>query len=46
VFWIGVYPNSFLSFLHPTVQHLIERLNITGGLQEVQIAKTILEVIR
>jgi len=46
VFWIGVYPNSFLSFLHPTVQHLIERLNITGGMQEVQIAKTILEVIR
>lgn len=46
VFWIGVYPNSFLSFLHPTVQHLIERLNIPGGLQEVQIAKTILEVIR
>jgi len=46
VFWIGVYPNSFLSFLHPTVQHLIERLNIPGGMQEVQIAKTIMEVIR
>lgn len=46
VFWIGVYPNSFLSFLHPTVQHLIERLNIPAGMQEVQIAKTILEVIR
>ena len=46
VFWIGVYPNSFLSFLHPSVQHLIERLNISGGMQEVQIAKTIMEVVR
>jgi len=45
VFWIGVYPNSFLDFLHPTVQHLIERIN-TGGFQEINIAKTITEVVR
>ena len=46
VFWIGVYPNSFLSFLHPTVQHLMERVQMAGGSQELQIAKTIMEVIR
>ena len=46
VFWIGVYPNSFLSFLHPTVQHLLERMNIPGGIYEASIAKSIMEVIR
>ena len=46
VFWIGVYPNAFLSFLHPTVQHLMERVQMAGGSQELQIAKTIMEVIR
>jgi len=46
VFWIGVYPNSFLSFLHPTVQHLLERMSIPGGIYEASIAKSIMEVIR
>jgi NADH-quinone oxidoreductase subunit M len=46
VFWIGTYPNSFLSFLHPTVQHLLERMSIPGGIYEASIAKSIMEVIR
>jgi NADH-quinone oxidoreductase subunit M len=45
VFWIGVYPNSFLEFMHPSVQHLIERLN-TGSVQGVNIATMIMEVVR
>jgi len=45
VFWIGVYPNSFLGFLHASVQHLLERVN-TGGIQEANIAKAIVEVVR
>ncbi len=45
VFWIGVYPNSFLGFMHASVQHLLERVN-TGGVQEANIAKTIMEVVR
>jgi len=45
VLWIGIYPNSFLSFMHASVQHLLERVN-AGGVQEVNIAKTILEVVR
>ncbi len=31
VFWIGIYPNMFLSFLHPSVQHLLERVNSGGA---------------
>jgi NADH-quinone oxidoreductase subunit M len=46
VIWIGVYPDSFLSFMHPSVQHLLERLNIPGGMHEMNIAKTIAEVVR
>jgi NADH-quinone oxidoreductase subunit M len=45
VFWIGVYPNSFLEFLHPSVQHLLERVN-SGGFQEINVAKTLMEVVR
>jgi NADH-quinone oxidoreductase subunit M len=46
VFWIGVYPNSFLSFMHASVQHLIDRVNTPGGMQEINIAKTLMEVVR
>jgi NADH-quinone oxidoreductase subunit M len=45
VLWIGVYPDSFLGFMHPTVQHLLDRLN-TGGGHEMNIAKVIMEVVR
>jgi NADH-quinone oxidoreductase subunit M len=27
IFWIGVYPNAFLGFMHVSVQHLLDRLN-------------------
>lgn len=27
VFWIGIYPNAFLGFMHETVRHLIEQVN-------------------
>lgn len=45
VLWIGVYPSSFLGFMHASVQHLLERVN-TGGVQEANIAKVIMEVVR
>jgi len=45
VFWIGVYPNLFLDFMHPSVQHLLERVN-NGGIQEINIAKTFTGVFK
>jgi len=45
VIWIGVYPNAFLSFMHASVQHLLDRVN-SGGMQEASIAKTLMEVVR
>jgi NADH-quinone oxidoreductase subunit M len=45
VLWIGVYPSSFLGFMHASVQHLIERVN-SGGVQEAGLAKVIMEVVR
>lgn len=45
VFWIGVYPDAFLSFMHSSVDHLMQRVNMSGGMQEANIAKTIMEVI-
>ncbi|MBF0506902.1 MAG: NADH-quinone oxidoreductase subunit M [Nitrospirae bacterium] len=43
VFWIGVYPNTFLSFMDVSVQHLIERLNSAG---QQNVAQHIIEVIQ
>jgi NADH-quinone oxidoreductase subunit M len=36
IFWIGIYPNMFLSFMHPSVQHLLERVN-SGGAPAVAV---------
>ncbi|MGC8706752.1 MAG: Fe-S-binding domain-containing protein, partial [Desulfurella sp.] len=30
VFWIGIYPNTFLSKMHASVNHLIEQTKITN----------------
>ncbi len=45
VLWIGVYPNAFLSFLHVSVAHLLERVS-SAGMQEADAAKAIVEVLR
>jgi NADH-quinone oxidoreductase subunit M len=45
IFWIGVYPNAFLGFMHESVRHLLERVN-SGGVNEVGVAKNILEIIK
>lgn len=36
VLWIGIYPNTFLSFMDASVQNLINRLNTAGLAQTVQ----------
>jgi NADH-quinone oxidoreductase subunit M len=43
VLWIGVYPNTFLSFMDVTVQSLINRVNEAG---HCEIAQSVTEVIK
>ncbi len=45
VFWIGFYPNTFLEYMHASVEHLISQVNYTeyAG-QENLIAKFISEI--
>jgi len=45
VFWIGVYPAPFLDFMHPSVEHLLQRVNMAGGMEEINIAKSLMEVV-
>jgi len=45
IFWIGIYPDTFLGFLHKSVEHLIERVN-TGGMHGPAVARAIIEVIK
>jgi len=51
VLWIGIYPDTFLSFMHPSVEHLIQRLNgqaiATRDVSNLfENAKELMEVIR
>ncbi len=43
IFWIGVYPNTFLSFMDVSVQHLIARVNTPVP---QNLAQHIIEVIQ
>lgn len=38
VFWIGIYPNAFLGFMHASVQHLLDRLAL-GSTPEMTVAR-------
>jgi NADH-quinone oxidoreductase subunit M len=31
ILWIGIYPDTFLSFMHASVRHLLDRVNIPAG---------------
>jgi NADH-quinone oxidoreductase subunit M len=37
IFWIGVYPNALLSFMHVSVQHLLDTVNL-GTRPETSLA--------
>jgi len=45
IFWIGIYPDTFLGFMHKSVEHLIDRVN-TGGVHGPTIARTIIGVMK
>ncbi|HWR58868.1 MAG TPA: NADH-quinone oxidoreductase subunit M [Thermodesulfovibrionales bacterium] len=44
IFWIGIYPNTFLSFMHPSVAHLLERVN--SGAHGIGIAGQVAGIIK
>jgi NADH-quinone oxidoreductase subunit M len=45
VFFIGVQPGTLLSYMHASVQHLLESVNSGSGM-EIKIAENILEIIK
>lgn len=44
IFWIGIYPDTFLSFMHPSVEHLLKGIN-SGG-REMTLAGKIMEIVK
>ncbi|MDH4027424.1 MAG: NADH-quinone oxidoreductase subunit M [Nitrospirota bacterium] len=45
IFWIGFYPNTFLEYMHASVEHLIEQVNRTDYAgQQNQLVKYIMEI--
>ncbi len=44
VFWIGVYPNAFLSFLHPSVQNLLNRVH-PGAIEMSTLAEFLKKIL-
>jgi len=46
VFWIGVYPETFLSYMHASVENLIGNLNMTTSFAEYEniLVKNIMEL--
>jgi NADH-quinone oxidoreductase subunit M len=45
IFWIGVYPDAFLGFMHASVSHLLERVN-TGSGQALVNARDVMEILK
>jgi NADH-quinone oxidoreductase subunit M len=45
IFWIGVYPNAFLGFMHASVEHLLQRVN-AGPVADMSVASVFLDFIR
>ena len=45
VFWIGVYPNTLLDFMHPSVGHLLERVYAPSG-EDLKIAKVLAGIMK
>lgn len=44
IFWIGIYPDTFLSFMHPSINHLLERVN--AGAQGMTFAGQLTGLIK
>lgn len=45
VFWIGVYPNTFLSFMHVSVGHLLEKVHY-GASADINLAQAFIDLMK
>jgi len=45
VFWIGVYPNTFLSFMHVSVSHLLDQVHY-GASGEMNLAQIFMDLVK
>jgi NADH-quinone oxidoreductase subunit M len=45
IFWIGIYPDTFLGYMHASVSHLLERVN-TGSGPTVAAARNVMEILK
>jgi NADH-quinone oxidoreductase subunit M len=45
IFWIGIYPDTFLGYMHASVGHLLERVN-TGSGQAVATTRDVMEILK
>jgi len=45
IFWIGVYPDTFLGYMHASVSHLLERVN-TGSGPAIAAAGNVVEILK
>jgi NADH-quinone oxidoreductase subunit M len=45
VFWIGVYPDTFISFMRPTVGHLLEKVNY-GASADINLAQAVIDLVK
>jgi len=45
IFWIGIYPDTFLGYMHASVSHLLERVNTGSGLT-VAAARNVMEILK
>jgi NADH-quinone oxidoreductase subunit M len=46
IFWIGIYPDTFLGFMHESVRHLMERVNAGGGVREAAASTNIFGILK
>jgi NADH-quinone oxidoreductase subunit M len=46
IFWIGIYPDTFLGFMHVSVRHLIDRVNEGGGVHEAVALTNIFGILK
>jgi len=45
IFWIGIYPDTFLGYMHASVSHLLERVN-TGSAPAIAAAGNVMEILK